>query len=531
MQSPENWYNTNGNFKDIFEGDKSVSSLTDTEYRGTDTSNMSIGLIFRDIPQTNISGGYVEVFKNNSWKIPLGVTTKFHLLTEIRFKGDWQSAISYVQYYLMGIKNPYIRVGCDFFKVISKGTQYGGTLKYPKPWKKETITDDHTKAIISLIPKYDDFIIVPDNKNYQPVINQCYNLYSEFTHKTYDGEVTEDDIPVTINFLKHIFQEHYHLAIGIYLKVLYENPKQKLPILCLVSEENQTGKTTFLNFLEMIFGGNYVLVSPDDLTKQFNISFATKNIIAAEEAFVEKAQGVEKLKSLATGKSIQASRKFIDDQTLPFFGKIILCTNNVKDFMRIKSKEIRFWVREVPLIKGKKNNLIEKHLFDEIPKFLKFLDQQPPVDYDNGSRQLLSEDQISTDALTVVKEESRTWLFKEIDILVNDYFDNNPHLKSFMASIKDIKDEWFERNNQVNFAFIKKVLSDEAGLKMKTSPSGKSIKYYRFGRDNEGSISKDYKTGTPYEFIRQGEVENTQEPTPTSPTEKINNEFQGDLPF
>ncbi len=431
----------------------------------------------------------------------------------------------------MGIKNPYIRVGCDFFKVISKDTQYGGILSYPKPWKKETITDDHTKAIISLIPKFDDFIIVPDNKNYQPVIKNCYNLYSEFTHKAFDGEVLDSDIPVTIDFLKHIFQDHFHLAL-IYLKVLYENPKHKLPILCLVSEENQTGKTTFLNFLSMIFGGNYVLVTPEDLTKQFNSSFAIKNIISAEEAFIEKSSGYEKIKALATDKSIQMSRKFIDDQTLPFFGKIILCTNNVKDFMKIKSKEIRFWVREVPVIQGKRNNLIEKQLFEEIPKFLKYLDQQPPIDYDNGSRMILTDEQIKTDALSVIKAESKSWLYKEIDILICDLFDNNPDLKSFMASSKDIKEEWFPHNNQVNIGWIKKVLSDEAELKQIYSHNGKSIKYYRFGRDGEGSLSKDYKTGTPYEFVRQNEVEVSTEEVKVPEIKKtIETEYQGDLPF
>ncbi len=147
--------------------------------------------------------------------------------------------------------------------MVAKDNQYGGTLKFTKRWTKQEIVDDHGKSFLSLIPKYDDFIIVPDNKNYQPVIKNCYNLYSEFTHKPFTGPVKEEDIPVTLNFLKHIFGEHYDLGL-IYMKVLYEKPTQKLPILCLVSETNETGKTTFLNFCEMIFGGNYVLVAPDD---------------------------------------------------------------------------------------------------------------------------------------------------------------------------------------------------------------------------------------------------------------------------
>lgn len=507
MISPEHWYNINGDFKSIFDDDKSVSSLSDTEYIGVDPTDLSkSGIIFKHTKSTNTKLGYVEVFRNNKYKIPLGVTSLFQLLTEVKFKGDWYAAASYVNYYLIGTKVPYIRVGTDYFKIINKDTQYGGSITSAKRWTKQEIIDDHTKAFLSLVPKYDDFIIVPDNKNYRPVIKNCYNLYSEFTHKPFDGDVKENDIPTTINFLKHIFQEHFELGL-IYMKVLYENPKQKLPILCLVSETNETGKTTFINLLEMIFGGNYVLVAPDDLTKNFNSNFATRNIIAAEEAFVEKAQGVEKLKSLSTGKSIQMARKFVDDAPIPFFGKIVLCTNNVKDFMRIKSKEIRFWVREVPKIQGKKNNLIEQHLFDEIPKFLRYLDLLPAIDYDNGSRMILTDEQIKTEALENVKNESMSWLYKEIEILIQDYFDQNPSIKSFMASPKDIKEEWFLHNNKVDIGYIRKVLTDEAGLKMQCSEKGKSIRYYRFGRDHEGSMSKDYKTGTPYEFVRQTEVE------------------------
>jgi len=526
---PVTWYNLNGPFSEIFKELKLVFIMkNENEVAFMDPTDLNSNpnlTTFKNYLDSDKGPGYVQVKKNNPWKIPIGRATKFMILTEVKFKGDWQAAMSYVSHYLIGTKTNYIRVGCDFFKVISKDTQYGGTLTYPKPWKKETITDDHTKALIPLIPKFDDFIIVPDNKQYQPVIKNCYNLYSPFPHKPFEGEVTEADIPVTINFLKHIFQEHYNLAIQTYLKVMYENPRHKLPILCLVSKTNETGKTTFLNFLEMIFGGNYVLVTPDDLTKQFNASFATKNIIAAEEAFIEKSQGYEKIKALATDKSIQMSRKFIDDQTLPFYGKIILCTNKVKDFMKISTEEIRFWVREVPPIKGKKNNLIEKHLFAEIPKFLKFLDQQPPIDYENGSRQLLSQDIIKTDALLTIKEESRSWLYKEIEILITDYFNNNPTIKEFKASASDIKEEWFRNNNQVTMGFIRKVLSDEAEYKQLHSPSGGVIKYFRFGRDTEpATTSRDYKTGTPYQFIRQNEVE----VDVVAPAPNFNQE---DLPF
>ena len=48
----------------------------------------------------------------------------------------------------------------------------------------------------------------------------------------------------------HIFGDQYELGLD-YLQILYTMPQQKLPILLLVSEERNTGKSTILNFLRL----------------------------------------------------------------------------------------------------------------------------------------------------------------------------------------------------------------------------------------------------------------------------------------
>lgn len=47
-------------------------------------------------------------------------------------------------------------------------------------------------------------------------------------------------------------------------------PRQKLPILLLVSEERNTGKTTFLNFLKSIFEDNATFNTNEDFRSKFN---------------------------------------------------------------------------------------------------------------------------------------------------------------------------------------------------------------------------------------------------------------------
>lgn len=501
--TPIDWFNFYGDFGSIFIGLRAYNMITPFEAALMHPSEPNLNDLNKTTFYLDAATHLITVSKQNKYNFPpTAIISKFMLLSAIKFGSNHVAAISFVAYELMGINIPYIRVGVDYFKIIKKQTRYGGWHTQAKRWKKDEIKEDHSKSFIQQIPKYDDFIIVPDNKSYKSVINNCYNLYSKFEHKPAESCLAEE-IPTILNFLRHIFQDHFELGL-IYMKVLYEFPTQILPILVLLSEDNETGKTTFINFLEMIFGDNYVLISPEMLVKEFNLSYATKNIIAMEEAFVEKQMGVEKLKSLSTGKSINISRKFIDDNSMPFYGKIIMCTNKVKDFMKINSKEIRFWLREVPSIPGEKNRNIETDMFNEIPKFLRYLLNLPPIMFNKQSRMVFSADQLETMALKMVKEESKSWLFKELEILIHDFFETHPQIPHFYASLKDIKDLWFERNNNATVTFLKKVLQDECNIKPVLSDTGKSVKYYAFDdRVNPHS----YKTGTPYYFERQVKVE------------------------
>ena len=66
------------------------------------------------------------------------------------------------------------------------------------------------------------------------------------------------------DFFAHIFGEQVELGYD-YLQLLYLRPLQRLPVLLLVSDERNTGKTTFLNLLKSIFGGNVTFNTNEDL--------------------------------------------------------------------------------------------------------------------------------------------------------------------------------------------------------------------------------------------------------------------------
>ena len=418
-----------------------------------------------------------DVFVSNCYYTP------FQILVSLRFKGNYYAAINWICIYYLNEETPYLRIGTDYFKKIQKKDRFGIIGIDLKKWKKEEIKDDHGKVYLNKIPKFDNFCIEPDNFNYQPVIDNCYNLYHSFRHKEQLGTIKWSQI-----LMEHIFGDQVELGYR-YLQCLYLHPDRMLPILVLVSRERQTGKTTFLNWLNMIFGDNCVMINPSDLTSDFNSSYATANIIEIEETLIEKSITVEKLKALATGKFVSVNEKFISNYKLPFFGKIILASNNEDKFAKVDEEEIRFFVRKVGKPKYK-NHEIERDLRNEIPAFLHHLSQLKAVDFSIG-RVPFSVEELKNDTLTAVKKESKTGLYKDMFERFVDLFSNGAKSSDsiFVVPI-DIKERWYKNSHNIDIHYIRTVLKNEFNLQ-----PGKPIRYQPFGDADFQS-----KVGTAYEI-------------------------------
>jgi hypothetical protein len=485
------YFNFFGSFVSIFDGIKQCNIKSETEVCLLLPGDLNPQELNKPTFILNKSNN-IDVVKKNDYRASVGSKlSKFMLLTAVRFQGDSFAAMSFVNFQLMKSEIPYIRVGTDYFKVINKKDRYNAENTLLKPWKKDEIKQDHGKNLLGMIFKFDDFTIYPSNVDYTPVLNNCYNLYAKFPHTYVNDDVTTNEIPVTFGLMQHIFGDQYELGLK-YMKILYEHPRQILPVLALVSTERETGKTTFLNWIQMLFGENTTLINPSDLTSNFNDSYATKNIIMIDETTIDKAHAIEKLKSIATAKTMSVSQKFVSHYSVPFFGKIIFCTNKESDFMRIDEEEIRFWVRKIKVITTKKNTNIESDLFNEIPKFLKFLTQLPEIDF-SKSRMVFTKEEIMTDSLMVVKEESKSGLRKEIELLFEEYFANNSGIQFIEVTARDIKDRWFINNNQISNSYIRKVLKEE--MKLTTS----ELKRYKVWPD----LSFNEKVGQVFTFYNQ----------------------------
>jgi hypothetical protein len=440
------WFNLNGTFEDIFHSRKEFE-LTENEIK----SNNTTYFIWKPLS--------IECLIKNDPNLPPGEFSKFHYLTLLRFGGIAKDAYSFVEYELKKNEFPFCRVGVDYYKNIVKKNRYGCEVSELKQWNKIEIKDDH-KGQFSLLKKYDDFTIEPDNINYKQSINGFYNQYPKFCHEPVDWYVTQKDIPYTIKLLKHLFGNQYEYGLK-YMNVLYKHPAQAQYILCFVSEENNTGKTTFIDFLQMIFANASIQIPPSSLGQHFNYIYSTKNLILIEEAVTEKTQTVETLKALSTQKFITVNRKNVSEYEVPFFGKFVMCTNKVDDFIRINDKETRFWVRKVePIAEEDRLVNIGSLLFDEIPMFLKYLLQMKKVDL-NRHRMVFLPEEIETIWTKAVKKESYSGLHKQIYLLFREFFNDNMQFSEVYCTDIDIKERWFSHNNNIGIEYIRKTIKND----------------------------------------------------------------------
>ena len=306
---------------------------------------------------------------------------------------------------------PYIRVATTFYKIVKTPKIYGSATETLVKWKAQTIIQDKGRPFLDKIPKYDSFFCKPDHINYKREYKNHYNIYSPLSHN-----LTEGSIDYTLMFLKHIFGEQIELGLD-YLQLLYMKPTQILPVLCLVSRERVTGKTTFLKWLKYVFESNLTYVTNHDFSSQFNSDWANKLLICADEVLLKTKEITERIKFLSTTDTIKIEPKGRDKIEGEHFGKFIMCSNNETTFLKVDKEETRFWIVKVPENENEDSLLLEK-LRQEIPSFLYFLLNRKLSVPKSLTRMWFSPEQIRTTALLRVMYSSEEEMeFPIIDAL------------------------------------------------------------------------------------------------------------------
>lgn len=410
-----------------------------------------------------------------------------------------------------GEASQFMRVGTNYYKqahLINAQKKAEETLL---DWTPAEINRDYlsNKEFFNQIPKYDVFCNVPDHsEKYQKIITVerdgiktvAYNRYFKLEHVPEKGEY-----PNIEKFLSHIANstnlkgESLFPFLLDWLTLCYLKPTQMLPVLCLVSKERNTGKSTFLQFLRLLFNENATILDNERFTGKFTSHYITKLIIGVDESFipVEKDVMKERIKNLAVGKRQWLEAKGKNALEIEFFGKLVLCSNNENNFMKIDIGENRHCVLKMKVLENDDTRLLEK-MEKEIPAFFYHLKNRPLYYNEEKSRSWFDFEVFMTETMLDVQDRTKTMLERELDRFIKDCFISSD-LSELEFSAKDlskaINEEIPHKTSPVRISDILK----ERGMKPQTK---KRYDLYNFSYEfNE--FEKTSKTGTPYLFLRE----------------------------
>ena len=364
----------------------------------------------------------------------------------------------------------YVRVGTQLYKIVHVPTLQGDEEEQLIPWKYGTLKQDYAKDDMPVIPKYDGFCTIPSHTDYQPSVGNFLNLYKPISHEPAEGE-----FPHVEALMRHIFEEQYELGMD-YLQLLYLRPIQKLPILLLVSEERNTGKSTFLNFMKAIFQDNATFNTNEDFRSQFNADWAGKLLIVVDEVLLSRKEDSEHLKNLSTAFSYKIEAKGKDRQEVHFFAKFILCSNNEAFPVMIDPVETRYWVRKVKRLETDDTNFLDS-LKAEIPALLHHL-QHRQLSTERKSRMWFAPSLIHTEALDRIISSNRSKVETDIiDVCLDVMAKEN--IAELTVAPKDLLEilKFYGAGHDLNA--VRKVLRDVWRLK----PASNGFSYTTYAPD------------------------------------------------
>ena len=385
------------------------------------------------------------------------------------------------------------RIGTTYYKIVRQPNAAGQLIERSIPWTIEAIRQDYGKDFLANVPKYDCFCCVPSHLDYQPVIGSFKNKYSPLSHIPDEGEW-----PCIESLVRHIFGEQYDLGLD-YLQILYTMPLQKLPILLLVSEERNTGKSTFLNFLKLLFEANVTFNTNENFRSQFNDDWNGKLIIVVDEVLLNKREDSERLKNLSTTYNYKMEAKGRDREEVSFFAKFVLCSNNEYLPVVIDPGETRYWVRKIPKLTTDDTTFLEKIRY-EIPAFLHALTYRQ-LSTAEESRMWFDPGLIDTDALQKIIRANRNRVELELAELLLD----------IMASMQ-VDTVYFCFNDILNLFDYQRVKTDRTALrkvvqdcwKLRPAPNSLSYTTYQIGVSvSEPAYVETRKVGRFYTVTRQ----------------------------
>jgi hypothetical protein len=407
----------------------------------------------------------------------------------------------------------YLRAGARYYKRLMIPNSHGEYEEQLKPWIIGEITRDYGQAFFDQISKYDSFVNKPCNTGeYQRVITTNHNGLSSDLYNIYnpvDWDPKEGQWTNIKSFLEHIFESCnldgeilYQFGLD-WIQHCYIRPIQRLPALCLVSKEKNTGKSTFLDFLKMIFQSNMTILDNERFRSQFTSHYAGKLIIGLDEGYIPVHDKLmkERIKNMIIGKVQWLEGKGTNAESVDNFAKMVMCSNDENNFMQIDKDENRFAVLKIRTFKecGIKDDpdLMDK-MRKEIPAFLNYLLNRK-LHYPEKATRFWFPDQVyTTAALKVVIDKTKSRLAMELEEFLQDQF-----IIFQKADLEfQLKDLVEQLNSDTNYTFDKSRIKNYLQEERKIFPSNKvkHYKLYEFSSTNDTGITEITSKGRVYTF-------------------------------
>ena len=385
------------------------------------------------------------------------------------------------------------------------------------------------------------FCHIPDHFNYRQVIetadgSKYYNRYFPFPH------VPEEGSWGTIaGFLMHIFGTHqvkhsrsgkmystYELGLD-YIQLLLMQPTQVLPVLCLYSPENNTGKSTLGKLLMLMFGDNAVPIGNSDLQSEFNEMFTDKLLAICDETLLERKRDAERIKAMSTAEQIMVNPKGQKQYSIDYFCKFLFTSNNIR-MVYVSKHDERYWIIRVPQLQEDNPNILAE-MKQEIPAFVHHL-MNRQMSTQRESRMHFHPSLIRTPVFNEVVRVNEPGDATNMRDQLREWFIEDEELTELRMTLKEIRTEFFQGRTSV--AWIQELLKDHLGVDLLRKPNGDAVFergfYTKFenyydgdGKEDIRQVRKPYR-GRPYvfhrsKFLGDGGVQYNYQPADLAQTE------------
>jgi DNA primase catalytic core len=326
------------------------------------------------------------------------------------------------------------------------------TIQYT-PRKVAELKEEFGPKFVKEIPRFVNWVLEPSHTEYlrihelkfEGITYRYFNRYmpAPYSPKAFDvpGEYKADphgfdlekipEIKHSAKYLKHIFRTSQELNVALDMIALkWLDPRAKIRSLALVSSEEGTGKSTFIDWMLKIFGQNATKTEVGQIGSNFNALMSGKIFVGIEETKDEKGSIENRLKDLITGFESVVTRKFQESVIEENFAWYCFASNHEDSFMKVGANTTRFFVVKVHPLGFIDPDFSEK-LYREIPYFLHFLSVRGTV-YPKTDRLWHDQSLVENEALLKLRQTSKDIVHQNMEELIQSIFIRAEYTKPFI---------------------------------------------------------------------------------------------------